>query len=574
MPNVTDIMVRLGYNVSAEGVCFGYKMMRTQAVFIGRLQEFNERIKLLNAFKERDILLLSYHAEVNEEEELSYLPTDKLKRDAQQIKYKSVTDEEKKLKQQRVDMLAFFGNIALHQMPSHHRSWLTASNDDPLKQTMSIETVAKTTASRELEARGNIKYLSGLCSQGSTYIEYDINQLESHLADLQEKLKLLQLINSENETLSREIVLSLGANGHGMSLQYNPKLDEWTLTDINLPPDGITYKGPTGLKKLADDLINSDIFFNKPNKTIKMQTIALLTGDYAEIAIKSGRSDILSRLESMQFDMSSIHQKYSLSETLQNTDPHLFKFLLKKLPMAIQQAIYADDYEQIKKLAQFIGSLEEADVRALLQRAAFLEKFKAFRGLVESGVDLSAADERGNTPIHLVLKSLNQSTDPFIYAPIQYQNEKQLVMDAILEKISPEHFFRKNSEGISAFDIAFSYQDMSVIIRILLATQDLKLLGDKIKVLHLFRDKLTNALIDYVKGINNPNDKIAILDGIYTQQNALGTFLNTPKDRIRFFFTNKKYDGQKVTGSIEALHLAFPKEDPAQVDQLLPRQQD
>ncbi|STX52119.1 Uncharacterised protein [Legionella busanensis] len=521
MVNITKIMIELGYKVTERGVCWGYMLARHQAVLTGRLKDFNERLERLATINLD--WLKTYIQVVKSETNIFQKPQPKLKMhpiqplyamgendegmqhlynmlaankqkqkrrqehlefEAQLIKFDSGPNQEKQIMD---DIFAFLGNVALYQEPQNNRSWLTSDDSAPLYQTESIATVAQIAASHELVARGNIQLLPGL---GTDYLsnQYNITQLQDYFTNLRKKLQVLQLINPNDETLSREIVLTLGANMHSISLQYNPQLDEWTLAGLNLPIEGVAFRGEDSTKQLAKELMHSNILFNRENNprgdSILMETFAFSTGDYAEIAIKSGRSDLLALLESLQFDMNDIYKNHSLSEAAQTGDEHLLKFLAKKqnLPLAIKQAIQANDDNLIRMLAPHINS---------------------------------------------------------------------------------EQFF--NNDCRSIFDLAFSHrhQTMTGIIQILLHTkaQDFQLVEYKINVMHLWRKQLTDALIKHLKELPK-QDGDEILSKIYTQQNALGVFLNMPRDFISYFFSTRKYKGEKVTKSIEALHLAFPDEKP------------
>lgn len=527
---LVNLMKALDYHVPNEGVCWGYIIMRSQAIFCGEFFHFSERLNFIATLSPTILAqynLLSFDSEV---------VTD-VQRDLMAIKFNPLTAQQKELQKSYKDLLAFLDNLALFHSPRDDRNAAFLIGNAPLYQS-NLDQIAVTAASDEMRSRGNIQVLHGLRFIAHSLV-YNLNELKLHFEYLKEKLEVIQMINKNDPKLSREVIIILFANDHAITLQYHPAIKQWTIADANALVD----KHYTAIHHLAYDIIYSNILLNNGNKkTIKLYTIAILSGDHAQVAAKVGRVDILPVLKQLKFDISNavpLIDVNSITQKIFNNDVESLKTLLS---LGVDGSLFHDTQKQ----------------STLMHFAANFKKFPCLLELIKSSANLTVQNDQGNTIFHDLFTIFNELNNGPSENSLQLF-AKEIMEIYVLRQLNIYLFLVQNKEGKTALEIAIEGQNIFLVAMILLHSNWVPLLEIYKKSLLQQHKALTTTIIMAIKHVQDSEKEKMLKKFFSNNQNALFKVLSTPKNVHSHFFSSHKYAGKKLTKDIITIRESFPE---------------
>lgn len=220
----------LGLKTDLNGTCAGLATLAMQAFFVGEIDVFNKRLKLIDAImrKGNGKLLVE---QIN-------LAKQRFKNNDPQEE----TSHELMSKEEALELLeinAFLQNVYLAQNPTRFKE-LYPEEKKPTSQVTSHESVSLI-ASQKLEPTTEKLSLTEILTLDSMFSQDELSKL---LATIKKK------ICTKEETITTPVGIMLSRPGHRMFLGLDTKNKQWLFFDANSMPPVICKKSSTAAKKI------------------------------------------------------------------------------------------------------------------------------------------------------------------------------------------------------------------------------------------------------------------------------------------------------------------------------------
>lgn len=229
--DIINLVNSLGYDTDDGGMCNGITMMAVQAFTVGRVKEFNARLKFL---KRHNISrrLKRYQRKVTKASQSGKLP--------------QLVSRNQKL----IDVVAFCDGVNLYQDPDNNDSLfgrcVTQSNRD---------SIANLVDSSELKALGGLEKINSWLGV------YDDNELKQYVSELNRIAKKVRC----------SFTLIMYSSDHTMAMCYDAPSEKWFVINANaLPIQQLK------LRKIPEWIQKG---FDEPTKTIMFETSVYVAGN-------------------------------------------------------------------------------------------------------------------------------------------------------------------------------------------------------------------------------------------------------------------------------------------------------
>jgi ankyrin repeat protein len=422
-------MVKLGYKVDTNGLCFGLDFMYKQALLTGQVDVFEERLKYIDRNMSQLVDMLD-------------------PKPGTHVKPRSFHGQKHDVSP--TDIRALFDGIALMLKPQHHSDVL---GRQVYKQTDN-ESIISMVQSPMLEEKGGIHKIGDVAGR---YNEQTIQH------------KMEQIKAAVKESGSDDIVVSITGSGksdesHIITLQYKPSEDKWIFMDPNQIYDGSKPSQKLKTKDIGDEvwhalggLAGDDgaLFFNFSMTTTednyqqlkgKGQTEPfteltedhkheiLISGlenpkkveDLAIDAIRTGASQqvtadlikLVDEVDNLEYTTEYEGKPMSVTALItavQRSEQKVIDRILKKKPSkeyinkadglgntALMNAVLANNVDAVNLLLAKGAKVDKSNNSGSspLMMAAARGYADVVEALVANGADINKGDDNGFTPLH------------------------------------------------------------------------------------------------------------------------------------------------------------------------------
>lgn len=377
-----EILRSYGYNFTEKGLCAGFAVMGMSAFL-------SEGKKGIEEFKAR-LQYMQDHPDL-------YETASGLQKKIQTQGYSSLTEEEKKLYENYINIRAFLDGVMLYQKPGQHAELF----NENLSQGNVIE-ASEVIQSLALEKKGGLELIDNSTIVCNT--ELFTNYIE----------QLSTLLKNNN----RNITFYVETDFHRISVCYDHEQDAWTIIDANLP-ENINYTSASYPNWIANQICSRAAAYSTPfdppkDKLFILSLNACSTKNEAkevkEIFENFKKSDVYTNITqetlnnvSFRFNRQGTRSYNALMLALKTDDNQFInKFNKEKLKKVLRKTYGSKTYfgfdtaaeEYSDKVIDKLIQLKVADVNQRIKSGPHLGKTLAHVAAAGNHIDLLRVIEK------------------------------------------------------------------------------------------------------------------------------------------------------------------------------------
>lgn len=577
---ITSIIESMGYPDPGLGHCNGFTLAWIAARKNGTADKFIARCRIL-----------------------SEMPIDDLKHDIQTAKNKVINHEALTAHDnQMLEVNAFIDTIYLaqHSQDTAHQQIFGQNYTD---QHHDIETITRYITPDAVEKRGNI------ATPLQQAVMFSTNEMAEYLANLKSMLE--KAVASDDHCYDFAIV----NYNHAIAVTYNQLLDKWFIIDSNQID---LIEKPLVLEEAASTIMTC---FPKTNLKHQTDILKEIVSKIKLPAMQINIDDIIKNIDQpIERDLPQIEvalppdtSSLCFSVTLCMTNDAVKAST--HLPEVLQ------DFKSKQAPTKEMGERSSENGTTLAYLAARTNDANTLRQLAEQGIDINKPLEHDDSEEYLPIEARNKivlagrtpleqcvyhnAIDALqVFIDNKYDINKPGVDGYTLANIASRHRNLEILQVLIDHGADLNYSSMKCSSPLVIASSQFdtplmrKLIENKVDctfyldiligmkswktaafiLAHLSPEDLSKTQVKKFTNWFTGNNRELLTTGFLSLKNeelasynelardvvsgksALGKLLNTPPSKIRFQFSTRKIDGEKVTESVERIAKSIPEE--------------